>query len=55
MPTPVLMDITNYNREWTFPRPVGTRGGCGAGWGPCACPSWQPDAVGISWCLAHWR
>ncbi len=19
-------------------RPVGTRGGCGAGWGPCACP-----------------
>src|SRR5712691_2777508 len=23
------------------PRPVGTRGGCGVGWGPCACPRWD--------------
>src|SRR5258708_33307884 len=30
--------------EWG---PVGTRGGCGAGWGPCACPRW--GAI----CLLH--
>src|SRR6266446_785788 len=32
--------------EWG---PVGTRGGCGAGWGPCACPWWQRDPVGTAW------
>src|SRR5216684_4283699 len=32
--------------EWG---PVGTRGGCGAGWGPGACPWWQRDPVGTSW------
>src|SRR5216683_2080626 len=28
---------------------VGTRGGCGAGWGPCACPWWQRDPLGTAW------
>src|SRR6266851_4893865 len=32
--------------EWG---PVGTRGGYGAGWGPCACPWWQRDPVGTAW------
>src|SRR5713226_15428 len=32
--------------EWG---PVGTRGGYGAGWGPCACPWWQRAPVGTAW------
>ena len=28
---------------------VGTRGGYGAGWGPCACPWWQRAPVGTAW------
>src|SRR5260370_37049685 len=32
--------------EWG---PVGTRGGYGAGWGPCACPWWKRDPVGTAW------
>jgi hypothetical protein len=27
-------------------RPVGTRGGCGAGWGPCACPGGSRIGLG---------
>ncbi|SRR5216683_2759824 len=27
-------------------RPVGTRGGCGAGWGPCACPGGMTIGLG---------
>src|SRR5229473_4196391 len=30
-------------------RPVGTRGGCGAGRGPCACPGGNAIHLGISW------
>src|SRR5713226_7033148 len=32
------MVFNDQTRECVYPRPVGTRGGCGAGWGPCACP-----------------
>jgi len=35
---PVLLVLNDQPRECACPRPVGTRGGCGAGWGPCACP-----------------
>ena len=35
---PVLMVLNDQPRECACPRPVGTRGGCGAGWGPGACP-----------------
>src|SRR5260370_16382565 len=30
-------------------RPVGTRGRCGAGWGPCACPGGNAIQVGTAW------
>src|SRR5260370_4321454 len=30
-------------------RPVGTRGRCGAGWGPCACPGGNAIQVGAGW------
>src|SRR5712692_2395134 len=30
-------------------RPVGTRGGCGAGRGPCACPGGNAIQWGTSW------
>src|SRR5260370_10964765 len=33
---PVLMVFHDQTRECACPRPVGTRGGCGARWGPCA-------------------
>ncbi len=32
------MVLNDQTRECACPRPVGTRGGCGAGWGPGACP-----------------
>ena len=32
------MVFHDQTRECASPRPVGTRGGCGAGWGPGACP-----------------
>src|SRR5579859_7775304 len=37
------MIFRNQIREWVIGRlrpwrPVGTGGGCGEGWGPCACP-----------------
>src|SRR6266446_8386199 len=35
---PVLLVLNDQPRECACPRPVGTRGGCGAGWGPGACP-----------------
>ena|SRR6266851_2868645 len=35
---PVLLVFHDQTRECAGPRPVGTRGGCGAGWGPGACP-----------------
>ena len=35
---PVLMNFSNRMQQCAWPRPVGTRGGCGEGWGPCACP-----------------
>src|ERR1700736_3712545 len=37
---PVLMIFDNRIQQCTLLRPVGTRGGCGDGWGPCACPRW---------------
>ena len=33
-----LMNFANRMQQCAWPRPVGTRGGCGEGWGPCACP-----------------
>src|SRR5713101_5156109 len=33
-------------------RPVGTRGGCGEGWGPCACPGGHTIRLG---CVSPWR
>ncbi len=44
---PVLMVLNDHTRECTRPRPVGTRGGCGAGWGPCACPWSLFDSSGF--------
>src|SRR5713226_1267240 len=44
---PVLMVFNDQTRECACPRPVGTRGGCRAGWGPCACP----DGNAIQWGL----
>ena len=32
------MMFANRMQQYVLPRPVGTRGGCGDGWGPCACP-----------------
>src|SRR5713101_5784284 len=40
------MVFHDQTRECAFPRPVGTRGGCGAGWGPCACPGGMTSGLG---------
>jgi len=36
-----IINIDNQDRQCTCHRPVGTRGGCGDGRGPCACPAGQ--------------
>src|SRR6266478_4005816 len=41
---PVPLVLNDQTRECAGPRPVGTRGGCGAGWGPGACPYRTRDA-----------
>src|SRR5260221_5349126 len=43
----VLMVLNDQTRECACPRPVGTRGGCGAGWGPGACPAGNASQWGL--------
>src|SRR5947209_18905541 len=38
MPAFVLMNITSQHQQRCVPSSVGTGGGCGEGWEPCACP-----------------
>src|SRR5258706_5402068 len=39
------MDVDDQIGEEERQRPVGTRGGMGWMWGPCACPGWGTDPL----------